>query len=193
MGLPYILGDKDPADPMAGWDKTWSYLKELGQNIEYYPTGTGVTMKELGEGTRDMIISTTGWDINPRVLGIVPKEAKVGTLKNFRWVVDAHYLVIPKGVTEERLKVLLDLTSFLLSKESQAYTYDEGYFYPGPAVKDVTLDMAPKESQEAIREYGRPEYEKLIADIPKELPLDADKMVMAFRRWDEEIGARRTR
>jgi putative spermidine/putrescine transport system substrate-binding protein len=193
MGLPYILGDKDPSDPVNGWDKTWSYLKELGQNIEYYPTGTGVTMKELGEGTRDMIISTTGWDINPRVLGIVPKEAKVATLKNFRWVVDAHYLVIPKGVTEERLKVLLDLTSFLLTKESQAYTYDEGYFYPGPAVKGVTLDMAPKESQDAIREYGRPEYEKLIAETPTELPLDADKMVLAFRRWDEEIGARRTR
>ena len=34
-------------------------------------------MKELGEGSRDMITSTTGWDINPRVLGIVPKEAKV--------------------------------------------------------------------------------------------------------------------
>lgn len=193
MGLPYILGDKDPSDPMNGWDKTWSYLKELGQNIEYYPTGTGVTMKELGEGTRDMIVSTTGWDINPRVLGIVPKEAKVATLKNFRWVVDAHYLVVPKGVTEERLRVLLDLTSFLLSKESQAYTYDEGYFYPGPAVKGVTLDMAPKESQDAIREYGRPEYEKLIADTPTELPLDADKMVLAFRRWDEEIGARRTK
>lgn len=193
MGLPFILGDKDPSDPVAGWDKTWSYLKELGQNIEYYPTGTGVTMKELGEGTRDMIISTTGWDINPRVLGIVPKEARIGTLRNFRWVVDAHYLVIPKGIPEERLRVLLDLTSFLLSKESQAYTYDEGYFYPGPAVKDVPLSMAPKESQDAIREFGRPEYEALINDVPKELPLDADKMVLAFRRWDEEIGARRTR
>ena len=44
-------------------------------------------MKELGEGTRDMIVTTTGWDINPRVLGIVPKEAKVATLKGFHWVV----------------------------------------------------------------------------------------------------------
>jgi putative spermidine/putrescine transport system substrate-binding protein len=29
--------------------------------------------------------------------------------------------------------------------------------------------------------------------VPKELPLEPDKMVQAFRRWDEEIGARRTR
>ena len=28
MGLPYILGDKDPADPVKGWDKTWEYLRE---------------------------------------------------------------------------------------------------------------------------------------------------------------------
>ena len=26
MGLPYILGDKDPKDPVDGWDKTWAYL-----------------------------------------------------------------------------------------------------------------------------------------------------------------------
>ncbi|MGP4854925.1 extracellular solute-binding protein, partial [Klebsiella pneumoniae] len=45
MGLPYILGDKDPMDPEKGWDKTWAYLKELGNYIEYYPAGTGPTMK----------------------------------------------------------------------------------------------------------------------------------------------------
>ena len=48
MGLPYILGDSDPKDPMKGWDKTWAYLKELGRYIEYYPTGTSAVMKELG-------------------------------------------------------------------------------------------------------------------------------------------------
>lgn len=48
MGLPYILGDKDPKDPVNGWDKTWAYLKALGENIEYYPSGTGATMKEFG-------------------------------------------------------------------------------------------------------------------------------------------------
>ena len=55
QGLPYILKDKDPMDPKDGWDKTWAYLVELGKNIEYYPTGTGAMMKELGEGSRDMI------------------------------------------------------------------------------------------------------------------------------------------
>ncbi|PSC03775.1 ABC transporter substrate-binding protein [Alsobacter soli] len=193
MGLPYILGDSNPKDPMKGWDKTWAYLKELGQYIEYYPTGTGATMKELGEGTRDIIVSTTGWDINPRVLGVVPKEAKIATLKNFKWVIDAHYMVVPKGISNDKLAVLLDIMKFMLTKEAQAFTYDEGYFYPGPAVKDVPITMAPKESQEAIKEFGRPEYEKLIADVPLELPLDPEPMVAAFRRWDEEIGSKKTK
>jgi putative spermidine/putrescine transport system substrate-binding protein len=193
MGLPYILGDSNPKDPMKGWDKTWAYLKELGQNIEYYPTGTGATMKELGEGSRDIIVSTTGWDINPRVLGVVPKEARITTLKNFRWVIDAHYMCIPKGLSDDKVAVLLDVMNFMLTKPQQAYTYDEGYFYPGPAVKDVPITMAPAESQAAIKEFGRPEYEKLIAEVPLELPLEPDQMVLAFRRWDEEIGSKKTK
>ena len=188
MGMPYLLGDKDPKDPMKGWDKTWAYLKELNQYIEYYPSGSGATMKELGEGSRDMIVSTTGWDINPRVLGIVPKEAKIATLKGFHWVADAQYMMVPKGIADEKLAVLLDVMKWVLTPEQQAFTYDEGYFYPGPAVKNVTLEMAPEESQKAIKEFGRPEYEKLIADNPVEVPLQPDAMVAAFRRWDEEIG-----
>jgi putative spermidine/putrescine transport system substrate-binding protein len=191
MGLPYILGDKDPKDPTGGWDKTWAYLEELGQGIEYYPSGTAATMKELAEGSRDIIASTTGWDINPRVLGVVPESAKVATLKGFHWVGDAHYMVVPKGVSDEKLGVLLELMGFLLQKEQQAYTYDQGYFYPGPAVQGVTLDMAPEDSQEAIKQFGRPEYEQLIAGAPVELPLEPQAMVAAFRRWDETVGAKK--
>ncbi|HYF53133.1 MAG TPA: extracellular solute-binding protein, partial [Salinarimonas sp.] len=193
MGLPYLLGDSNPKDPMKGWDKTWAYLKALGENVELYPSGTTQTMKELGDGTRDLIVTTTGWDINPRVLGVVPKEAEVTALKGFHWVADAHYMCVPKGLSNEKMAVLLDLMNFMLSREAQAYTFDEGYFYPGPAVKGVTLDMAPKESQDAIKEFGRPQYEKLIAENPVELPLEPDQMVLAFRRWDEEIGAAKRR
>ena len=193
MGLPYILGDKDPKDPDNGWDKTWAYLKQLGESIEYYPSGTGATMKELGEGSRDMIASTTGWDINPRVLGTVPKEAKVATLKGFHWVTDAHYMVVPKGVSDEHLAVVLDLMAYLLTPEAQAYTYDEGYFYPGPAVKDVPLSMAPKESQDAIKEFGRPEYEGWLAQFPHTQSLPPAAQVEAFKIWDQQVGAQKTK
>ena len=97
QGLPYLLGDKDPKDPDKGWDKTWSFLVELGRNIEYYPTGTTATMKELAEGSRDMIASHLGWDLNPRILGVVPKEAEMAVLQGFHWVTDAQYLGDPQG------------------------------------------------------------------------------------------------
>src|SRR5580704_3367443 len=190
QGLPYILGDKDPMDPDKGWDKTWSYLVELGKTIEYYPTGTGAVMKELAEGSRDMIASHLGWDLNPRILGVVPKEAEVGTLQGFHWVTDAQYWAVPKGVSNDKLAVLLEMTKYMLSKPAQAMTYDKGYFYPGPAVKDVPLSMAPEDSQKLINEYNRPFYAKLIAEVPAEVPLPADKLVYAFQRWDQQVGAR---
>ncbi|MFC6085969.1 extracellular solute-binding protein [Sphaerisporangium aureirubrum] len=188
MGLPYILKDSDPKDPVAGWDKTWKYLKDLGQYVEYYPTGTTQTMKELGEGTRDIIVTTTGWDINPRVLGQVPKDFKVGTLDGFTWVTDAHYMVVPKGISGAKLAVVADLMKFALTPQQQAITFDKGYFYPGPAVKGVTVDMAPPESRQAIADFGRPEYDQLIESNPKAVPLDAKALVAAFDKWDKEVG-----
>jgi len=192
MGLPYLLGDKNPKDPQNGWDKTWAFLAALGETMGSYPGGTGPTMKALGEGSVDMIASTTGWDINPRVLGVVPKSAEVFSLKGFHWVSDAHYACIPKGISDDKLAVVLDLINHLLTPAQQAYTYDDGYFYPGPAVKGVALDMAPDSSKAAIGEYGRPQYADLIANNPIELPLDADNLVLAFRLWDERIGAKKT-
>ena len=82
------------------------------------------------------------------------------------WVNDAHYMVIPKGVPPEKVAAVLDLMAYLLTPEAQAYTYDKGYFYPGPAVKNVSAVDGAEESQDAIKEYGRPEYEGWLAQFP---------------------------
>src|SRR2546421_5964860 len=156
MGLPYLLGDKHPKDPVQGRHKTWAYLKELNSCIEYYPTGTGITMKEFGEGSRDMTLTVTGWDLNPRALGIVPKQYKAAAFQNMTWVNDTQYLMVPKGLSADKLAVVLDLMGFLLKPEQQALTYDKGYFYPGPAVKNGPVSMAPKERQDVIKESCRP-------------------------------------
>src|SRR5262249_39237933 len=55
--------------------------------------------------------------------------------------------------------------------------YDDGYFYPGPAVKDVPITLAPERSRQAIQEFGRPQYDKLISEFPTETPLEAKAMV----------------
>lgn len=188
MGLPYLLGDSDPKDPTKGWNKTWNYLTELNKYVQLYPSSTSETMKNLANGSAKIIVTTTGWDINPRVLGTVPKEAKVGTLQGFHWVTDAHYVTIPKGVSADKQAAILALLKWMLKPDQQAKAYDSGYFYPGPAIKDVKLSMAPEDSRKAINEYGRGEYERLIADNPLETPLDAKALVAAFDRWDREIG-----
>jgi putative spermidine/putrescine transport system substrate-binding protein len=193
MGLPYVLGDKNPQDPINGWDKTWAFLKQLNDCIPYYPGGTSAVMKELGEGSRDMTVTVTGWDINPRALGLVPAEYKIQAFDNMTWVDDAHYMVIPKGVPKEKLDVLYKLINFMLEPAQQALTFDDGYFYPGPAVKGVTIESAPAQSQEVIKKYGRPEYAKLLADHPHVVPLNASAMVAAFQKWDREVGAQKTK
>lgn len=190
MGLPYLLGDKDPNDPVNGWQKTWDYLKELDNYVEYYPNGTSATMKELGDGTRYMIASTTGWDINPRALGTVPKDAKVGFFTGFHWVGDAQFMIVPKGLDNDHLAVVLDLMAWVLKPDQQAYAYDTGYFYPGPAVKGVTLQMAPADSQKVVNDFGRPEYQQQIDSVPVEMPLVPKSMVTAFDMWDKLVGSK---
>ena len=147
-------------------------------------------MKELAEGTRSIIASHVGWDINPRVLGTVPEEAKIQPIKGFHWIGDSHFMCVPKGLSAERLALVLELVTYMMQPAAQAFTYDKGYFYPGPARAGVTIDMAPKESQDAIAKFGRPEYAKLIADNPIETPLDAGPLVYAFQRWDQQVGAK---
>lgn len=189
MSLPYMLGDSDPKNPETGWEKTWTYLEQLGQHIEYYPSGTGATMKELGEGSRAMVASTMGWDMNPRVLGTVPMDFKAVTFPAGPLLADAQFVAVPNGLDDDRTNAVLDLIGWMLQPEQQAKAYDQGYFYPGPAIKDVTLEMAPEESQEAVTSVLRPEFDELISTVTVELPLDAPSLVKAFQIWDERIGS----
>jgi ABC-type uncharacterized transport system YnjBCD substrate-binding protein len=191
MGLPYLLGDKDPKDPDKGWDKTWKYLEELGKYTADYPTGTSETMKNLASGSADIVLTTTGWDINPRALGTVPAQMKVSAMNDMTWVSDAQYVLIPKGVSSDVASADLALIKWMLQPDQQAIAYDDGYFYPGPAVKDVDLSMAPAKSQATIKKYGRPEYTSLIADNPVETSLPSQQQVAAFDKWNRLVGSKK--
>ena len=76
-----------------------------------------------------------------------------------------------------------------LDPKQQAITFDSGYFYPGPAIKGVTIDMAPQKSQDIIKQYGRPEYDDLIKNNPIEVSLPPQDQVTAFGLWDQKIGS----
>jgi putative spermidine/putrescine transport system substrate-binding protein len=188
MGLPYLLGDTNPQDPKAGWTKSWAYLQELGKYVDYYPSKTSETMANLANGSADIIATTTGWDINPRALGQVPAGDKVAYLKGTHWVTDAQYAVIPRGVSADVLSADIQLIKSMLTPQQQAKAYDTGYFYPGPAVNGVTLAMAPPKSQQVIKQFGRPEYDAWIQNLPKETSLPAQQQVAAFDQWDRTVG-----
>jgi putative spermidine/putrescine transport system substrate-binding protein len=189
MGLPYILGDEDPSDPENGWDKTWQYLRELGETIDTYPTGTGQVISNMADGTWSLIPTTTGWDIEPRAVGNEPAEIEAAPFDEFTWVTDAHYAVVPQGQSADKLSAIVNLLEYVLEPETNAMAYDSGYFYPGPAVEGATLDMAPQESQDLLAEFGRDWYDDLIEEMPKTTPLPPAKMVTAFDIWDREIGS----
>jgi putative spermidine/putrescine transport system substrate-binding protein len=97
-------------------------------------------------------------------------------------------MMMPKGLDALHQKVVLDLMAWMLQPQEQAFNYDEGYFYPGPAIKNVPISLAPASSQQVIQQYGRPEYDTLIQQVKIELPLQPDQLVAAFNQWDQEIG-----
>jgi putative spermidine/putrescine transport system substrate-binding protein len=188
MGLPYLLGESQPREPQS-WTKVWPYYQELGQYIQYYPTGTATTFQELGQGARTIAASTMGWDLNVRALGVVPKDFGAFAFDNERLIADTQYICVPKGNAPETLGLVLDLIAWVLRPDQQAKTYDTGYFYPGPAVKGVTLDMAPKASQDQVMPVRRASFDDLIRTRPVSIPLDPDKLVQAFTIWDQKVGA----
>lgn len=189
MGLPYMLGDSNPKDPVKGWDKTWAYLKELGKYVTTYPTGTGQVISNMADGTWVMIPTTTGWDIQPRADGREPARIKAAAFNKFTWVTDAHYFVVPKGQSADKLSAILLLLQYMLKPSVNVEAYANGYFYPGPAVKGATLDKAPQASQDLIAEFGRDWYDALIEKMPKAVPLAPAELVKAFDIWDRTIGS----
>ena len=189
QGLPYILGDSDPTDPVDGWDKTWAYLKELGLTINNYPTGTGQVITNMADGTWSMIPTTTGWDIEPRATAKMPASIEAAPFDDFTWVTDAHYAVVPQGQTADKMSAILLLLQDILTPETNAMAYDSGYFYPGPAIEGATLDKAPQASQDVIAEFGRDWYDDLIEEMPKAAPLEPAALVQAFDIWDREVGS----
>ncbi|HYM70283.1 MAG TPA: extracellular solute-binding protein [bacterium] len=188
MGLPYLLGEAQPREPQS-WTKVWPYYQQLGQNIQYYPTGTAGTFQELGQGARTIAASTMGWDLNVRALGVVPKNFEAFTFTGEHLIADTQYICVPKGNSPEMLGLVLDLIAWVLRPDQQAKVYDTGYFYPGPAVKGVTLAMAPKDSQDAVGPVRRQSFDDLIRTRPIEIPLEPAKLVQAFQIWDQRVGA----
>lgn len=186
QGFAFILNDPKPLDPEKGWDKSWDYLKELGKSIEYYPTGTAITLKEFAQGQRWMIAGIMEWDMKPRAQSVIPPDSKIAILDNTTFVVDGHYWAIPKGVPQDQVDVILDLMKFMWKPEQQVLTWKA---FIGPVVKSATIASAPKEIQDEVKEFWRPEYDQIGTKWKVSPPLGVTQLSFAMDKWDREVGA----
>jgi len=186
QGLSFILGDSKPLDPEKGWDKNWDFLKELGKSIEYYPTGTAITLKEFAQGQRWMIAGIMEWDMKPRAQSVIPPDSKISIMENTTFVVDGHYWCIPRGVPQDQVDVIVDLMKFMWKPEQQVLTWSA---FIGPVVKAATIASAPKNIQDEVKEFWRPEYDQIGTKWKVSSPLGVKELSYAMDRWDREIGA----
>jgi len=187
-GFSWILGDKAPMDPEKGWDKAWAFMKELGKYIEYYPTGTLFTLREFAQEQRWMIPGIMEWDMKPRGEGVIPPESKITILENTTFIVDGHYWGIPKGVPQNEVEVLLDLMKYMRRVDQQVLTWKA---FIGPSIKAATLDKAPADIRDYVKEFWRPEYDQIGPGKKYKMAsqLDFKGLTYAMERWDREIGA----
>ena len=186
QGMSFILNDSKPMDPEKGWEKGWDFLKELGKSVEYYPTGTAITLKEFAQGQRWMIAGIMEWDMKPRAQSVIPPDSKIAILENTTFVVDGHYWAIPTGVPKEQVDVILDLMKFMWKPEQQVLTWTA---FIGPVVKSATIASAPKNIQDDVKEFWRPEYDQVGTKWTVSSPLGVTALSYAMDRWDREIGA----
>jgi putative spermidine/putrescine transport system substrate-binding protein len=188
MSLPYMLGDSDPSDPENGWSKTWAYLRELGKYVTSYPPSSTIMNQQFGSGQLQVVPTIVSMDINSRREGTWAPTTKVGLFADQKWITDAHYMMVPKGVSPEALYVALELFTWTLQPEQQALTYATGSLTT--ANKNVTPADAPPDGRAMLQQWGRPDfYPQALASGETHAPLAPEKQVQAFEIWQREVGS----
>lgn len=188
QSVPYLLGDKNPADPTNGWTKTWDYLAELGKYITSYPASSAIGSQQLGSGELLLEPTIVSIDIGNRKTGVWPTNSEVTTFKNQEWIPDGHFMMIPKGVSPEVLYVALQLEKYIVGEKAQAATYDN--LVLTTANKNVTISQASATAQQQLKQWGRLDYYTSIVKTGKvQPPLDPVALTTAFTMWQEKIGA----
>lgn len=187
--LPYMLGDSNPSDPVNGWSKTWSYLGQLGQYINSYPTSSTLLAQQFGSGQLSMIPTVISHDISFRQSSTYPANTGIALFANQEWITDGHYAMIPAGVSPQTLYVDLKLESFLVSAQAQAMRLSKGVLTS--ANRNVTIDNAGPAATAYIQQWGRPDfYPTALRHGTVHTPLTPSALQQAFNLWQRNVGAK---
>lgn len=176
-------------DPETGWDKTWAYLAELGKYVSSYPASTSIASEQFGSGQLSITTTLNGIDMISRGDGTYAPTDQVAIFDDQHWVADAHYFMVPNGVSAETLYVDLELVSYILDPEQQSRTIGTAGSLTS-ANMNVTPDQAAPENAAAIKEWGRPDfYPEAFMTGETVAPLDPVKLQTAFDIWQRQIGS----
>lgn len=186
--LPYMLGDKDPSDPVNGWDKTWAYLQELNKYVAQYPSGTSATFTGLASGTYDLAASESGWDQLEHSTGVLNSGFGVYAFTNPILSSDGHFAAVPNGVPESHVAVDLALASWMLKPDQQALSYANTSVFP---VKGVSLSEAPPAAQQAAKSYYATSLFSQLDSAKTTLPLNGDQVQAMYDKWNKLIGSQK--
>ncbi|MGI8696691.1 MAG: extracellular solute-binding protein [Mycobacteriales bacterium] len=189
MSLPYMLHDKDPQDPVNGWDKTWAYLKELGRYVSSYPSSTTILNKQLADGTLAIVTTQAAFDVGQHQNGTFAASIRPAMFTDQQWVSDGHFMIVPRGVSAQTLYVDMQFMSYLLTPAQQVQNFATGSITT--AIKTVSPSMAAPAARRVIEKFGRPDfYTRAFKTGPIHAPLRPDRLQQAFDKWQREVGSR---
>jgi putative spermidine/putrescine transport system substrate-binding protein len=186
--LPYMLGDKDPADPVNGWAKTWKFLQQLNPYISRYPAGTSDTFVGLGNGTYDLAASEGSWDQLEHNTNVLDSSFGVYAFNDPILSTDGHFIAVPKGVDPSHIYVDMKLASWLLQPKQQALSFAVSNSFP---VKGVELSLAPADVQAQAKAYYALDLYQKLESAKTEPPLDGDQVQAMYDKWNQSIGSQK--
>jgi putative spermidine/putrescine transport system substrate-binding protein len=188
MSLPYELGDSDPSDPVNGWSKTWDYLAELGHYAAAYPASSTIMNKQLADGSVWIVPTSTASDFNNHRQNVWGPEAEMGIFSNQAWIMDGHFMLVPRGVSPETLYVDLAFINWVLQVPQQLRTYESGTI--NPAVTNAPLAQASAAAKDTVAKFGRVDFLTGAFKVGTlNAPLDPLILRTAFDLWQRKIGS----
>jgi putative spermidine/putrescine transport system substrate-binding protein len=188
--LPFLLGDRDPSDPVDGWDRSWDWLAALDPHVAFYPvTGAGGA-EEFRDQECDMLAVSLSEDLLFRGLGLLPADSLLGSFEPSAWVPVATCLAVPRDLAAGDRPAVAALIAFLLSEKVQDdLAFGQGRRWSEPAHRDAVLEDRPPAVQRTQRALMRPEMGALIAAHPVTPPYPLAAWNAMFDLWEERIGA----
>ncbi|MCG5102488.1 extracellular solute-binding protein [Oceanobacillus alkalisoli] len=193
FGLVQSMGE-DFNDP-SSLDETWTYLEEVGETIEFYPTKTSDAFDLLFEGAVDIVPHTPFWYADNKAINTIPPHVEAVKLEDTKQVIDSHFYVMLKDLPEDRKKAALEFLEFATSKEIQAQGFARGFLPAnGEAIPDM-LETEYQESYDTLVDAVMPEFKEDNKMVVKEddwvLFPDLEPTNELYNLWEEKIQAQK--